>query len=52
MKKNQFILISGSESNVVMEGDSWHGVKILKVDENCVTLDDGGNVKCVSVGES
>lgn len=46
------ILSSGSESSVVMEGDSWHGVKILKVDENCVTLDDGGNVKCVSVGES
>ena len=46
------ILSSGSESSVVMEGDSWHGVKVLKVDENCVTLDDGGNVKCVSVGES
>lgn len=46
------ILSSGSESSVVMKGDSWHGVKILKVDENCVTLDDGGNVKCVSVGES
>lgn len=46
------ILSSGSESSVVMEGDSWQGVKVLKVDENCVTLDDGGNVKCVSVGES
>lgn len=46
------ILSSGSESSVVMEGDSWHSVKVLKVDENCVTLDDGGNVKCVSVGES
>lgn len=46
------ILSSGSESNVVMEGDSWHGVKVLKVDEDGVTLDEGGSVRCVSIGKS
>ena len=39
------ILSSGTESTVVMEGDSWHGA-------NGVTLDEGGNVRCVSIGES
>ena len=46
------ILSSGTESTVVMEGDSWHGVKVINVDENGVTLDEGGNVRCVSIGES
>ena len=46
------ILSSGTESSVVMEGDSWHGVKVITVDENGVTLDEGGNVRCVSIGES
>ena len=46
------ILSSGTESSVVMEGDSWHGVKVITVDENSVTLDEGGNVRCVSIGES
>lgn len=46
------ILSSGTESTVVMEGDSWHGVKVINVDENGVTLDKGGNVRCVSIGES
>ena len=46
------ILSSGTESTVVMEGDSWHGVKVINVDETCVTLDEGGNVRCVSIGES
>lgn len=46
------ILSSGTESTVVMEGDSWHGVKVVNVDENGVTLDEGGNVRCVSIGES
>lgn len=45
------ILSSGTESTVVMEGDSWHGVKVINVDENGVTLDEGGNVRCVSIGE-
>ena len=45
------ILSSGTESTVVMEGDSWHGVKVINVDENSVTLDEGGNVRCVSIGE-
>ena len=46
------ILSSGTESTVVMEGDSWHGAKVINVDENGVTLDEGGNVRCVSIGES
>ena len=46
------ILSSGTESTVVMEGDSWHGVKVINVDETGVTLDEGGNVRCVSIGES
>ena len=46
------ILSSGTESSVVMEGDSWHGVKVITIDENGVTLDEGGNVRCVSIGES
>lgn len=46
------ILSSGTESSVVMDGDSWHGVKVITVDENSVTLDEGGNVRCVSIGES
>ena len=46
------ILSSGTESSVVMEGDSWHGIKVITVDENGVTLDEGGNVRCVSIGES
>ena len=46
------ILSSGTESTVVMKGDSWHGVKVINVDENGVTLDEGGNVRCVSIGES
>lgn len=46
------ILSSGAASSVVMEGDSWHGVKVINVDENGVTLDEGGNVRCVSIGES
>ena len=46
------ILTSGTESSVVMEGDSWHGIKVITVDENGVTLDEGGNVRCVSIGES
>ena len=46
------ILSSGTESTVVMEGDSWQGVKVINVDENGVTLDEGGNVRCVSIGES
>ena len=46
------ILSSGTESSVVMEGDSWHGVKVINVDENGVTLDEGGIVRCVSIGES
>ena len=46
------ILSSGTEFSVVMEGDSWHGVKVITVDENGVTLDEGGNVRCVSIGES
>ena len=46
------ILSSGTESTVVMEGDSWHGVKVINVDENGVNLDEGGNVRCVSIGES
>ena len=46
------ILSSGTESSVVMEGDSWHGVKVITVDENGVTIDEGGNVRCVSIGES
>ena len=46
------ILSSGTESSVVMEGDSWHGVKVINVNENGVTLDEGGNVRCVSIGES
>lgn len=46
------ILSSGTESSVVMEGDFWHGVKVITVDENGVTLDEGGNVRCVSIGES
>ena len=46
------ILSSGTESTVVMEGDSWHGVKVINVDENGVTLDEGGNVRCVSICES
>ena len=46
------ILSSGTESSVVMEGDSWHGVKVITVDENGVTLDEGGKVRCVSIGES
>ena len=46
------ILSSGTESTVVMEGDSWHGVKVVNVDEYGVTLDEGGNVRCVSIGES
>lgn len=46
------ILSSATESNVVMEGDSWHGVKVLKVDEDSVTLDEGGSVRCVSIGKS
>ena len=46
------ILSSGTESTVVMEGDSWHGVKVINVNENGVTLDEGGNVRCVSIGES
>ena len=45
------ILSSGTESTVVMEGDSWHGVKVINVDENGVTLDEGGSVRCVSIGE-
>ena len=46
------ILSSGTDSTVVMEGDSWHGVKVINVNENGVTLDEGGNVRCVSIGES
>ena len=46
------ILSSATESNVVMEGDSWHGVKVLKVDEDGGTLDEGGSVRCVSIGKS
>ena len=46
------ILSNGTESSVVMVGDSWHGVKVITVDENGVTLDEGGNVRCVSIGES
>lgn len=46
------ILSSGTEFSVVMEGDSWHGVKVITIDENGVTLDEGGNVRCVSIGES
>lgn len=46
------ILSSGTESTVVMKGDSWHGAKVINVDENGVTLDEGGNVRCVSIGES
>jgi len=46
------ILSSGTESSVVMEGDSWHGIKVINIDENSVTLDEGGNVRCVSIGES
>ena len=46
------ILSSGTDSTVVMEGDSWHGVKVINVDETGVTLDEGGNVRCVSIGES
>ena len=46
------ILSSGTESSVVMEGDSWHGIKVINIDENGVTLDEGGNVRCVCIGES
>ena len=51
-KHNKQKAIHGTESTVVMEGDSWHGVKVINVDENGVTLDEGGNVRCVSIGES
>lgn len=49
--KSSVIISVGSNSSVVMEGESWQGIKIVSVDENCITLDEGGNVRCVVIGE-
>ncbi|WP_456156219.1 hypothetical protein [Veillonella sp.] len=49
--QSSVIVSVGSDSSVVMEGDSWQGIKVISVDDSCITLDEGGIERCVAVGE-